>query len=98
MQQEVEGQTGAVALVRPRQMQRPGLSAQVDARGNHVEMLRLEDHAFGRLNDGQGGMAGEQLHQQAVVGRIEVLDQDEGHATARGQCVQEPPEGVQASG
>jgi hypothetical protein len=37
-------------------------------------MLRFEDHALRRLKDGQPRVAGEQLDEQAVVGRIKVLD------------------------
>jgi len=57
MQQEVERQTGAVPLVRRRQMQPPRLDAQIDAGRDDVDVLSLEGHALGRLDKGKGCVA-----------------------------------------
>ena len=43
-------------------------------------------------------MARKQIHQHAIVARIEVLHDDEGHAVDRRQRVQKLPASVKAAG
>ena len=61
-------------------------------------MATLDRHAVGRLTDFHRRMAGQKLDQHARMGRIEMLDQNQGEAGAGGQRVQQDPAGVEPSG
>jgi hypothetical protein len=50
------------------------------------------------LDDDEAGVRGEQFHQQAVMVGVEVLHQNEGEATGRGQGLQQAPKRVQPAG
>ena len=97
MQQEVEGQTRAVTRLRRREVQGAVADGQIGAGGNDIEVVALERHAVRCLPHGIDGVAGQQIHHHAFVGRIEMLDQDEGHAVARRQCVHKLPAGIEAA-
>ncbi len=98
MQQEIERQPRAVTLLRLRQPQGAGLDREIRPRRNDIEMLALDLHAVRRLADFHRRMAGQQLDQHAFMGRIEVLDQNEGEAGAGGQRVQKHPARVEPPG
>ena len=55
-------------------------------RRNDIDMLALERHAIGRLQYLHLRMAGQQLDHHAVMRRVEMLDQDEGHAVVGRQA------------
>jgi len=60
-------------------------------------VVALDRHAIGRLADRHRGVSGQQVHHHAFVGRIEMLDQDKGHAVAGGQRVHQLPAGIKAT-
>jgi hypothetical protein len=60
-------------------------------------MFDAKRHAVGRFHHRHGGVRREQGHQQALVYRIEVLDQHECHARVGRQIVEECGKRVQAA-
>ena len=98
MQQEIERQPRAVTRLRLRKPQGAVLDREIGPRRNDVEMLALDRHAVGGLADLHRRVAGKQIHQHAFMGRIEVLDQNEGEAGVRRQRVQHYPAGVEPPG
>ena len=61
-------------------------------------MVRLERHPVGRLAHGYRRVSGEQVHHHALVGRVEMLDQNESHAVAGGQALHKLAARLQATG
>ena len=98
VQQEVERQAGAVPRLRLRHMQRAPADGKIGAGRNDIEVVARELHAVGGLDHGHRGVAGEQVDHHAFVGRIEMLDQDEGHADARRQRVDKLAARIEAAG
>ena len=99
IQQEVERQAHAVTRLRSRQPQR-GLVVhrEIDAGRNDIDALAFDRHSVGRLHDRHRRVAGEQVDHHAVVARVEVLDDDEGHAVVGGQRAEQLPARVKAAG
>ena len=60
-------------------------------------MVPLDRHAIGYLKDRHAGGFGEKLGQGAFVLRGEVLDDDNGHSSPRGECLQKRRQGLQAA-
>src|SRR5262249_28915315 len=54
-------------------------------RRNHIEVVLLQRHAVGHLPYPHRRLFGKQLGQDAVVSRIQVLNEDEGHPGGGGQ-------------
>jgi hypothetical protein len=54
----------------------------------HIELARLHHRAILHLPDRQRGDAGKQLREEAGVGRVQVLDEDQGQADPGGQMRQ----------
>ncbi len=81
-----------------KQVQRPVEDGHVLVGRDHVDVVRLDLHAVPDLDDLHGGGALEQLHHDPLVGRVQVLDDDEGHAASRGHVLQEQLQGLQAAG
>ena len=82
-EEEINRQAGTVAGERLGQVQRAAADRQIGAGRDDIEMLALHRHAVGGLVDGERGGAGEQTGQHAFVARVEMLDQNEGHAGLR---------------
>ena len=89
-EQEVERQALAAGRIRLRQMQQAVHDRQVEAGRNDIHVVALEQRSVGGLHDRHGGLVRQQFHQQAVMGRVEVLHEDEGHAVAVGQPADQP--------
>ena len=99
VQQEVERQAHAVALLRSRKPQCAFVvHREIDAGRNDIDALAFDRHAVNRLHHRHRGVAGEQVDHHAGVARIEVLDEYEGHAVIGGQCVEQLPASVKAAG
>ena len=97
-QEEVERQARAVTLARLRKAQGAGLDREIGTRWNEIDMLALELHPVDRLLYLHRRMAGQQIDHHARMRRIEMLDQNEGHAGAGRERNKQPPEGVEAAG
>ena len=94
-----KGKPRAVSRLRLRNPQRAlVVGREIDARRNDIDALAFDRHSVGRLQDRHRRMAREQIHHHAVVARVEVLHDDEGHAVVRRQRVQKLPAGVKAAG
>ena len=65
---------------------------------NQIGPVRLDRNAFGSLRDRHGRVARQKPSHQADVDRIEMLNDDKGHAGVRRQCGQQSLEGVEAAG
>jgi hypothetical protein len=61
-------------------------------------MLALNRPSFGWLPHSHRRAAGQQIHHHAFVGRVEMLDQDEGHAVACRQRLQKLRARIEATG
>jgi len=97
VQQKVERQARAVTRLGVREVQGAVGDRQVGSGRNDVKVVALDRHAIGRLPDRHRGVSGQQVHHHAFVGRIEMLDQDKGHAVAGGQRLYKLPAGIKAT-
>jgi len=61
-------------------------------------MVRRHRHAVLGLHHAHGGGGGEQLRHHAVMRRVQMLDQDEGHGGCRGQSRQKAAARFQPAG
>ena len=95
MEKEVEGQAGAMALQRLGKTERAGLDREIGPRRDDVDLVGLDGHAVGRLPDSHRRVSRQQSDHHAFMGRIEVLDQDVGHAAVGGDGLEETPEGIE---
>ena len=99
IQQEVERKPRAVSRLRLRKPQRPFfVDREIDARRNDVDAVPFDSHAVCRQQDRHRCVARQQIHHHAVVARVEVLHDDEGHAVDGRQRVQKLPARVKPSG
>lgn len=60
-------------------------------------MVALKRHSIPSLAYPHGGMAGQQLHHHAFVGRVEMLDENESHAVADGEALHDLSTGIEAA-
>ena len=97
-QEEVEGHARAVALQGLGEAEGAALDCQIGARWNEIYAVARELHPVCRLQNLHWRVASEQIDHQALVRRIEMLDQHEGHAAVGRQRVEELLEGVQTTG
>jgi hypothetical protein len=80
--------------VRPGGLQAGGEPEHITGDGHghigrhHIDLARRHRHAVLNLPDRQQGDAGEQLREDASVGRIQVLDEDQGEADPGGQMLE----------
>ena len=73
-------------------------NAQILARGNQVDAVRLDDHPLFGLVDAHARVARQQLvHHAAVIGR-EMLDDDEGKVRIRRHDAEELLDGFETAG
>ena len=99
IQEEVERKPRAVSRLRLRNPQRAlVVDRQIDARRNDIDALAFDRHSLDRLQDRHRRVARKQIDHHAVVARVEMLHDDEGHAVDGRQRVQKLPAGVEASG
>ena len=96
-QKEVERQPCAVTLARFREAQGAIADREIGARRNDIDMLGLERHPVRCLLDRQRRMPSQQIDHHARMRRIEMLDQNEGHAGAAGEHGKQPADGIQAA-
>ena len=97
VQQKVERQARAMTRLGLREVQGAVADGEIGSGRNDIEVVALDRHSVRRLPHGHRRVAGQQVHHHAFVGRIEMLDQDEGHAVAGGQRVHELPAGIEAA-
>jgi hypothetical protein len=97
VQQKVEREARAMARLGLREAQGAVGDGEIGSGRNDVEMLALEQHSIRRLAYRHRGVAGQQVNHHAFVGRIEMLDQDEGHAVAGGQRANQLPAGIKTA-
>ncbi len=88
-QQEIEGQARAVTLTRGGNAKRAALDRKIDTGRNRIDGVGLNQHTVGRLLHRQGRVSAQQIDHHALVCRIEVLNDDKGHAAVRRQRSQE---------
>ena len=99
IQEEVERQPRAMSRLRLRKPQRAlVVGREIDAGRNDIDALAFDRHSVGRKQDRHRRMTRQQIHHHAVVARIEVLHDDEGHAVDRRQRAEEFPARVEAAG
>ena len=98
IQQEVERKPRSVPGLRFRKPQRRlFVGREIDAGRNDIDALAFDFHAVGRQQDWHRSMARQQIHHHAIVARVEVLHDDEGHAIVRRKRVQQLPAGVKTA-
>jgi hypothetical protein len=97
VQQKVERQARTVTRLGLREVQAAIADRKIGSGRNDVEVLALEQHSIGCLPHGHRRVAGQQVHHHAFVGRIEMLNQDQGHAVAEGQRAHKLPAGIKAT-
>ena len=94
-QEEIEGHASAMPLARLCQSKRAVADRQIDPRRDDVDVIALDRHAVRRFQHRHRGMAGQKTDHHAAVRRIEVQNQDEGHAGVGRERVEQLVEGVQ---
>ena len=93
--EKIESQPRAVTLRWLGKMQLALGDAERDARRNEINMVRLDPGTFGRRRNGHGGVARQKFRHQAGMERIEMLNEDKGHARVRRQRGEQGLESVQ---
>ena len=88
----------ALRLVAGCEAQPVALEAQVEARRDHVGVVGFDGQAVSDLTDRQRRLVAEQFGQDALVGRGEVLHDDERHADVGGKVFEQLRDGLQAAG
>ena len=78
--EKIESQPCAVTLRWLEKMQLAVGDAERDARRNEINMVRLDRDAFGRRRHGHLCVARQKFSHQAGMERIEMLNEDKGHA------------------
>ena len=81
-----------------REAQRAVADREIGTRRNEIDMLALERHPVRRLLYFHRRMAGQQIDHHARMRRIEMLDQNEGHAGAGRERVEQPADSIKAAG
>ncbi len=79
-------------------MQRPVQNGEVPVGGDHIDAIRLNLHPILDLEHRHSGSALEQFHHDALVRRVQVLDDDKGHAALLGHVSQERLQRLQPAG
>ena len=80
---------------RPRRLERLGevelplADRQGPVRRDHVDVVRLDGHRVGDLDHFHGRDPAQELDHEALVGRVQVLDQDKSHPAVRGHRAEE---------
>ena len=79
-EEEIDGQAQAPGRHRREQVQHTVQDGHVPVRRDHIDAVRLDVGAILDLDDLHGGAALQQFHHDALVRRVQVLDDDKGHA------------------
>ena len=80
------------------QVQNPVQDRQVAIGWDHINMIRLDLHAVADLDHRHRRGALQQLGHDGLVGRIQMLDNDEGQAASGRQVLEEQFQRLQATG
>ena len=99
-EEKIDGQTQAARLGGLEQLQRAVEERQVMPRRNDVDAVGAHDHAILDFEDRQARVAANEVGEDALVIRVEVLHQHEGHAGigGGGHASKERLEGGEAAG
>ena len=97
-QEEVERHARAVPLARLREPKYAGADRKIEPRRDDIDMIALDRHALRRFPHRHRRVGGQQGGHHALVRRIEVLDQDEGHAGVGRERLEELAERLQSPG
>ena len=97
-EEEIDGETQAAGRRRLEQVQHPVQDGHVLVGGDHVDAVRLDPHPVPDLEDLHGGGALEQFGHDPLVGRVQVLDDDKGHAASFRHMPQELLQRLQPAG
>ena len=79
-------------------MQHAVQNAQIPVGRNYIDMARFDLHPVLDLDNWHGGATLEQLHQQGLAGRVQVLDDHEGQPTGGRHMAQEQFQRLQSPG
>ena len=96
--EEINGQAEPPWRRRIKQVQDPVQDGQVPVGRDHIDAIRLDLHPVPDLGHRHGGGALEQLHHDALVRRVQVLDDDKGHAALHRHVSQKQLQRLQAAG
>ena len=89
-QQVIEGKPRPVARIGRGQVQGPGPYRKIASRRDDIDRIGDDRAAFARRDDLHCGMFGQQFDQQALVRRVEMLDDDERHSRRCRQRAEQP--------
>ena len=97
-QEEIDGETQAAGRRRFEQVQHAVQNGHVLVGGDHIDAVRLDPHPVPDLKNLHRGGALEQFGHDPLVGRVQVLDDDKGHAAIFGHMPQELFQRLQPAG
>ena len=97
-EEEVDGQAQTPGRRRIEQVEYPVEDGHILVGWYHIDVVRLDCRAVLDLDDLHGGGALEELRHDALVRRVQVLDDDKGHTACLRHVLQELFEGLQPSG
>ncbi len=79
-EQEIERKARALMCLRGRQVERPRANRKIAAGRDDIDVVGSERTPVGCFGHCHRGVLGEQLHHQAWMCRVEMLDENERHA------------------
>jgi len=97
-EEEVDGEAQAPGRRRDEQVERTVKDGHILVWRYHIDVVRLDRSAVLDLDDLHGGGALEELRHDALVRRVQVLDDDKGHSAALRHVLQKLLEGLQTPG
>ena len=97
-QKEINRETQAAGRCRFEQVQYAVQNGHVLVGGNNINAVWFDPHAVFDLKNLHRGGTLEQFVHDTLVGRVQVLDNDKGHAAVFGNIPQELFEGLQPAG
>src|SRR6202048_2727686 len=95
-EEEIEGHARTVPLARFRELKRACADRKIDPRRDEIDLIALDRHVLRRLQHLHRSVAGQKTDHHALVRRIEMLNQDEGHAGVGRKGVEELVESLQS--
>ena len=97
-EEEIDGETQAAGRRRLEQVQHTVQNGHVLVGGDHIDAVRLDLHPVPDLENLHPGGALEQFGHDPLVGRVQVLDDDKGHAALFRHMPQELLQRLQPAG
>ncbi len=97
-EEKIDWQAQAPRGCRFKQVQHSVQDRHVLVGRNHIDVVRSDFLAVPHLGDRNAGGALEQLHQDALVGRVQMLDDDKGHAASIRHMLQKQLQSLKSSG